>query len=79
MDLPSLANKICNTEGIEKEELLSGSKKKEIVKCRKIICQMAVKKMGYSGADIARYLGVTTSAVNRLTVSEELSDIEKYM
>ncbi len=35
--------------------------------------------MGYSGAEVARYLGVTTSAVNRLAVSEENSETEKYL
>jgi putative transposase len=78
MDLESLVNKICDNEIVEKEELLTGSKKKRAVKCRKIFCQIAVKKMGYSGADVARFLGVTTSAVNRLAVSEKLPDVEKY-
>jgi len=75
---PFLADKICGNEGVEKEDLLNRSKKKGIVKCRRIFCQIAVKKMGYSGADVARFLGVTTSAVNRLAVSEKLMDIEKY-
>jgi hypothetical protein len=29
------------------------------------------KGMGYAGAEVARFLGVTTSAVNRLALSEE--------
>jgi putative transposase len=78
-DLSSLANKICGNERIEKEEFLIGSKKKAVVKCRKLFCQIAVKMMGYSGADIARFLGVTTSAVNRSAVSGKLSEIEKYI
>ncbi len=78
-DLSSLADKIRDNEEIEKEELLNRSKKKEVVKCRRIFCQIAVKKMGYSGADVARFLGVTTSAVNRLAASEKMMDIDKYM
>ena len=35
--------------------------------------------MGYSGAEVARYLGITTSAVNRLALSEELPDLGKYL
>jgi hypothetical protein len=54
-------------------------KKKGVVRCRRIFCQIAVKKMGYSGAEVARFLGVTTSAVNRLTVYEKLMDIDTYM
>ena len=58
--------------------MLNRSKKKGAVKCRRIFCQIAEKKMGYSGADVARFLGVTTSAVNRLAVSEKLMDVDKY-
>ena len=76
-DLSSLADKICAKEGIEKEELLNRSKKKWVVKCRRIFCQIAVNKMGYSRADVARYLGITTSAVNRLAVSEKLMNVNK--
>jgi len=49
------------------------------VKSRRIFCQIAVKKMGYSGADVARFLGINTSAVNRLAVSDELTEVEKYV
>jgi hypothetical protein len=34
--------------------------------------------MGYSGAGVARFLSVTTSAVNRLAVSGGLPEINKY-
>ena len=33
---------------------------------------------GDEGADVGRYLGVTTSAVNRLAVSEALPDLKQY-
>jgi predicted transcriptional regulator len=49
------------------------------VKSRRIFCQIAVKKMGYSGADVARFLGINTSAVNRLAVSDKLPEVEKYV
>jgi hypothetical protein len=35
--------------------------------------------MGYSGAEMARFLGVTTSSVNRVTVSEILPKVRKYL
>ena len=35
--------------------------------------------MGYSDADVARFLGITTYAVNRLSVSDELIEAEKYV
>ena len=36
-------------------------------------------RMGYSEADVARFLGITTSAVNRLAVPDELPEIRKYI
>ena len=78
-DLPSLALKVCEVEGIDETELRSGLRKRKIVKSRRIFSQIAVKKMGYSGADVARFLGINTSAVNRLAVSDELPEVEKYI
>ncbi len=40
--------------------------------------QIAVRKMGHTGAEVARYLNVSTSAVNRLVCQEELPEIERY-
>ena len=40
---------------------------------------MAIGKMGYPGAEVARFLGVTTSSVNRLAVSKEVADLKKYL
>ncbi len=77
-DLPSLALKVCEGQGVDEGELRSGLRKRQVVKSRRIFCQIAVKKMGYSGADVARFLGITTSAVNRLAVSDELSEVQKY-
>ena len=78
-DLPSLALKVCEGQGVDEAGLRSGFRKREIVKSRRIFCQIAVKKMGYSGADVARFLGINTSAVNRLAVSDELPEVEKYI
>jgi len=78
-DLGSLAKIICNGEGIKEEDLRSGSRDRVVVKLRKIFCQTAVGEMGYSGAEAARFLGITTSAVNRLAVSAKLKELGKYL
>ena len=49
------------------------------MKARRLFRQLAVRGMGYSGGEVGRYLGVTTSAVNRLAVSEELPDLKQYL
>ena len=66
-------------EGVEKEEFRSGIRKRGVVRARRIFCQMAIGRMGYSGAEVARFLGVTTSSVNRLAVSQEGRNLIKYL
>jgi len=78
-DLTTLARRIIKEEWIEESELRSGMREKRVVKGRRMFSQLAVGKMGYPGAEVARFLGVTTSAVNRLVVSEEVSDLKKYL
>ena len=56
-----------------------GTRKRKVANARKTFCQLAVGKMGYPGAEVAGYLGVTTSSVNRLAVSEEAADLKKYL
>ena len=78
-DLLSLALEVCEREGVDEADLRSGLRNREVVKSRRIFCQIAVRKMGYSGADVARFLGINTSAVNRLAVSNELPEVAKYL
>jgi uncharacterized protein YijF (DUF1287 family) len=35
--------------------------------------------MGYPGAEIARFLGVTTSAVVRAAKTKELEEVQRYL
>jgi len=77
-DLPNLAKGIVKGAGVEEAELRSGSRKREAVRARRLFCQLAIGKMGYPGAEVARFLGVTTSSVNRLAVSEEVPNLTEY-
>jgi len=76
--LDELMKEIVKGERIEEGGLRSGGRGKEVIRVRRIFCQLAVRRMGYSGAEVARYLGVTTSAVNRLAASEESREVLKY-
>jgi hypothetical protein len=53
----------------------SGSRAAKAVKSRRLFCQLAIKKWGYSGAEVARYLGTMSSSVNRLANSPEMPDL----
>jgi putative transposase len=77
-DLITLAGKICKRVEIEESDLRSGLRKRPVAKARRLFAQIAVKKMGYSGAEAARFLWVTTSAVNRLAASEELEEVKTH-
>jgi REP element-mobilizing transposase RayT len=77
-DLSTLAGKICERIGIEESDLRSGLRQRLVAKARRLFAQIAVKKMGYSGAEVARFLGVTTSAVNRLAAYEEEEEVKTF-
>jgi REP-associated tyrosine transposase len=79
IQLAALARRISAGEGVAERELRSGSRRASIVRARRLFCQLAVQGMGYSGAGVARFLGVTTSSVNRLAVSEELPEVRQYL
>jgi len=77
--LQHLAKRIMRGEGVEESEIRSGMRKREVVRARRLFCQLAIGRMGYPGAEVARFLGVTTSSVNRLAVSEEVANLKKYI
>jgi REP element-mobilizing transposase RayT len=72
-DLPALLTRISAGEGVVESAARSGSKQRDVVKARRLLSQIAVRKLGYSGAEVARFLGISTSAVNRLARSVYLS------
>ena len=76
--LARLAALVSKQEGIEISVLLSGSRKRLVARARHIVCQIAVNKLRYTGASVARYLGVTTSLVNRMAGEDEIAGLERY-
>jgi REP element-mobilizing transposase RayT len=79
MALAPLARKVSAEAGVTERELRSGSRRPSIVRARRLFCQVAVQGMGYSGAGVARFLGVSTSSVNRLAVSKQLPEVTRYV
>ncbi|NIA11522.1 MAG: hypothetical protein GWP10_17835 [Nitrospiraceae bacterium] len=78
-NLAFLAVQIAEGEGIDEALLRSGTRKRLVARTRKLFCQIAVGKLGYSGAEVVGFLGVTTSCVNRLAASEEVQEISGYL
>ena len=70
---------ISTGEGVTERQLRSGGRRPAVVKARRVSCQVAVQGMGHSGAGVARFLGVTTSSVNRLAVAEARPAVKRYL
>jgi hypothetical protein len=75
IDLGELCNRVCKKRNVSLSELLSGSRRRELVNERRIISWLAVHELGYSGAEVARHMGVTTSCITRFLATEEKPDI----
>jgi len=51
--------------------------KRDVVRAKSVFCKLAVKEIGCSGADVARFLGVITSAVNGSANSEDIPEVNR--
>ena len=70
LDLETLAREIVTDLGITEAELRSGSRMRKVSDARKAFCRASVGELRYPAAAVARFLGVTTSAVVRATRTE---------
>jgi REP element-mobilizing transposase RayT len=77
IDLKKLSSRVSRSGGVEWDLVRSGSRVRKMVLVRRLFCQLAVKKFGYSGAEVARYLGASTSSVTRLANSPELPELHR--
>jgi REP element-mobilizing transposase RayT len=68
-ELSVILREAAGMEGLDEEELKKVRRRKEASAVIKIFCQLSVNKYGYTGASVARFLGVTTSLVNRYAAS----------
>ena len=50
---------------IEKDEVLSSSRKRLIGKARAIIAYQAIREMGYKGAEVSKVLSIRGSSVSQ--------------
>ena len=78
-DLQSLLSKISKEKGIKEQEVRGRDQRRSVVIARKVFSQVAVKRLGCSGAAVARFLGVTASLVNRYANSEEVDHLDQYI
>lgn len=76
IDIQTLAQKICKKYDIAIGELRSGSRRSAVIQARHAMSWIGVRELGYSGAEIARYLGVTNSCITRAISTGPKPDID---
>lgn len=75
-ELSALLKEVAGREGLDEGELKKIRRRREVSAGIKVFCQLAVQKYGHTGASVARFLGVTTSLVNRYAASSSTDSIE---
>jgi len=73
-NIDDLAKMVCKKYDISITELKSGSRRKESIEARRMMAWVGMRELGYSGAEIARYLGVTNSCITRAVSSSGKPD-----
>ena len=64
-DLGRLLRELAEKNGLGDEEVRSLRRWRKAVRVTKVFCHLAVRKFGYTGASVVRFLGITTSLANR--------------
>jgi putative transposase len=77
--LESLVQRVSAHAGIPDAELRAGRRTRHVSQARRLLCQLAVRHLGYAGAAVARCLGVTSSAVNRAAWADPVPGLEEYL
>jgi REP element-mobilizing transposase RayT len=76
IDIKALSEKVSEKYKVSIGELRSGGRRRAVVKARRAMSWIGVRELGYSGADVARYLGVTNSCVTRMISAGRKEGIE---
>jgi REP element-mobilizing transposase RayT len=77
IDIKALAEKVSERYNVSIGELRSGGRRRAVVQARCAMSWIGVRQLGYSGADVARYLGVTNSCVTRMISTGRKPDIDE--
>jgi REP-associated tyrosine transposase len=74
--IETLGDRVSEKFGIFIEALKSGGRRQAVVNARRFLSWVAVTELGYSGAEVARFLGVTNSCVTRIIAIGEKPDLD---
>jgi len=76
ISLPMLIEKVANHFKIDPEDLKSASKQRHITQARRALCYIAVRKLGYTCADVSKTAGISAVTVSKaVSLGSKLSQI----
>jgi REP element-mobilizing transposase RayT len=80
--IDGVCRSVCERYDVSPGELCSGSRRHTVVAARTALSWVAVRELGYSGAEVARFLGVTNSCVTRSVASaraDSIGDVRRLL
>ena len=84
ISLQDLVSKVCSRFEITFDELTSGRRKRNLSQARAVLCYLAVDKLGCSGENMARTLGISGRGVSDcrdrgIKILDNPKTISKYL
>ena len=78
ISLEELIDKVAQYFKIDPENLKSASKEQPVTKARRILCYLAVRKLGYKCTDVSKTVGISAVTVSKaVSLGSKLSEIGK--
>ena len=65
MTVSVLAERIAQHFGVDTDDLRSGTKTRNVVKARAVLCYLAIRKLGKAAVELARELNISPSAASK--------------
>ena len=75
IDQETLTQRVCKIYQASMSELRCGGRRRAVMEARRIMSRIGVRALGYTGTEVARYLGVSNSCVTRIAASDRKPDI----
>ena len=78
ISLPALIEKVAHYFKIDPENLKSASKERPVTEARRVLCYIAVRKLGYKCTDVSKTIGISAVTVSKaVSLGSRLSQIGK--
>lgn len=76
--LPALIDKVAYYYKIDPANLKSASKERSVTEARRVLCYIAVRKLGYKCTEVSRALGISAVTVSKsVSLGKELAEVNK--